>query len=457
MGDCTLWLRFYYSERQVLYMISRFNTWRKQHKIEFFGATVLLLLVTLCADLFGTLFYAANADHDYLTGASFYSPGFVTSLSGVDGNIVDVYVNEDHSKCGIMVYLNDMLSVSTNALDYELFVRDINVSKGTYMRQNLNNPNGGYYVFGSTGYAMIYLVNTGGFKERAIEVIVRSNNLVTEQDAASSDNAEAMLALKEQNSTFSQYDQYRIIVNPSATGAHVVDFLDDMDIEAAYRYCVLDQQEKGVRQTLALDVAALNDGMRKINQYTSDLMALGVRVPKLPECIYGDKFTDDDKVLPVTIVDERAGTSTDMTCPAYMADYVFNGGVEFDWQHQLLGDGIDFFDGLMKSGQTKQQFLRNLALSNTTQDTGTIDISELTMIDGTPLNYDMAESTRQDDMSIFTAAQAYVETVDKYMTTKKQYQTVDLVAYLTLQYNMEVSGQSFTSNLVDGVVTVWGQ
>ena len=460
-------------------MFQRFRTWKKHHSIEFFGATLAILLSLLFVDVAGILMYTANADRDYLSGTPYYAEAYSTSLSGLNGRIVGFYTNEDNTRVGIMLHTDNIANMSTDALQYEVYFRGFNVSKGDYTKITLNNPSGGYYVFGNTGYSMIYLIQSGGFKEQAAEIIVRSNETVVEGQG-SGDAADEVAALKQWNKTFEYYDQFRLIVNPSATGATKVDFLDskdgNVDVMAAYRYCVLDAEEDTVRQKLYNDVAQLNTYMRQINAYKKSLEEnMGVRVPALPAAIAGDRFVncpetakdesgneiktpcelDTVTAIPAIVTGED-GSTKEVSYPVYIANYVYPRGVDFDWMHHKLSEGnVDFFDGLLATGQTKERFLRNLPLQEMTNAAERLDVTMFRRTDGTPLDANINVSTMEDDKRIYEAVTAYITAVNSYQQLKQQYQTGDLVAYLTLQYNMEVSGQSFTSNFVDGVINVW--
>lgn len=449
-------------------MFAQFSSWKKHHSIEFFGVLLILLLSLLVVDVAGSLTHTASADRDYLSENPYYAKRFTTSLSGLTGDIVGFYTNADHSKCGIMVKIDDILNMSTDANDYEIWFRGFNVSKGTYTNYTANRPSGGYYVFGATGYAMIYLVNTGGFKEQACEVVIRSNKTLVKNETTSGDLGEAMQALKKKDLSYSKYDQYRLIINPSASGATVVDFLDDIDIMAAYRYCVLDAQEDSVRAKLYSDIGIMNDSMRQINEYKKNLNFMNVRVPDLSEYIAGDRFVNcpdgengvcecsDVEALPYVTTDKDTGEIVRTVYPVYIPGMVASRGVDFDWQHHRLSDdGVDFFDGLLLDGQTKDRFLKALPTLSTVNYNTVPNISQFSMLDGTPLSESMRNSGRTDEVQIYNLVQSYIGAVSTYVSTKNQYQVTDLVKYLTLQYNMEVSGQAFTSNFTDGIVHIW--
>ena len=408
--------------------LNELNVWRKYHKIESFTIALCLILCVLVVDLAGISIHIKNSDRDALTNQAIYVSDFTTSLSCVKGNIAQVYTNPTNTKCAVLLYFSDMSHIVSDALQYQVFVKGFNVAHGKYASKTLSNPTGGYYIFGSTGYSLIYLVDNNGFQNQALELIVRCNDTIFE----SPDSSKTTYA----DSSYTEYDQFRLIVNPCGALATKVDFLDDFDAVSLYQHAVVTANENRIRDTLTNDVSQLQVLMKKIIDYRTRLEGNGVRVPEVPEMIVGDSF-----------VEEGEGASKQLI---YVPDTVFSNGVSFDWYHTDLLSGSFLTDELL-GVRTPLQFFADL--ENAVPETEP-KLDKFYKLDGTPINEnvnaDIAELA-----SISSDLSSYRTAISDYYKIKKQYQSVDLVNYLKLEYNMMTSGQHFTSNYSDNAVIVW--
>ena len=403
--------------------------WRKSHRIELFAFAVFAVLVLLCVDFVGITLHAKNIDKDTLTSEAIYVSDFTTSLSGVKGEITNVYVNEDLTKCGVLVKFKDMSNIVTDALTYQVYVKGFNVSRGDYAQKTLCSPRGGYYVFGPTGYALIYLVDSNGFQSQALELIVRCNDTIFKSNQSTQDVAK----LKEKDGSYEQFDQYRLIVNPAAEKAERVSFLDDFDVVSLYRDAVVDASEADIRAQLTTDVAELNTQMKAIQNYKAQLEALNVKVPELPEFVAYDHFeNEEDGTLIYT-----PGTN--------MA-----GGVNFDWFHSDLHSGSFLTEDIIGLKKPSQFFGD---LKATERDDMPL-LKEFYTIEGELIIED-TESPLSDVSAMSKNIANYRNALQSYFNLKYKYQAVDLVSYLHLEYNMMNTGKNFSSNYSDNAVIVW--
>lgn len=432
-------------------MIQKFKDWKRHHSIEFFGvclATLLSLLVINCGSI---MIYASKVDMDTMSNNAFYSEHFLTSLSGVQGNIMDVYTNDAGTKCAIMVKLDEPMKVSSDANDYQLYYKGYNISKGGYTNVTLNSPKGGYYVFGTTGYAMIYLTDSSGFANQAVEIVVQGNNTLT---TTSSTNEEIM-NLRKMAANFSQHDCYRIVVNPAASNTTKVSFLDNepFDVVELFQESVVNAEEDKVRTLLAEDVTTLNDYMKQIQNYKKNLQSLSVMVPALPEEVNGDSFSNDD-MLNNDYTKKASADESKEAALIYTPSYVADGGVDFDWAHNTLHDTSFLADFVQKTGKTESAFIASLGQSKSTYKS--VSTSGWTMLDGTAIDFEQVGHSNLDNLkSIHDNIAGYTEVLNKYLQLKQRYQTVDMVSYLELEFNMLNSGKTFTSNYSEGTITVW--
>lgn len=433
-------------------MFRKLMNWKKHHGIEMFGGLLVLCIVALVINSGVILSYAANEDKDYLEGNPYYAEEFVTSKSQTRGTIKAFYTNADNTKVAIMLHFTPITNMSTDAANYQIFYKGFNISKQRYTKRNLNEPVGGYYIFGSTGYAMIYLMDSTGFEQQAGEVVVRSlETLYTNNDSSS----EEIESLKQLDASYEEYDQFRLIINPAGAQATVVDFLDDFDVQRVYQQCIVDEQEAEIRARLMRDTVELNELWSRISAFKKNLTEAGVNVTMLPEEIRGDRFVNcpdaDGKHCEISSKDLVEDVTTQLV---YVPSYVYSGGVDFDWFHEDLHTA-DFLGPLL-GGKTEAAFFQSLVQEKAQYGGMQVDANSFSMLDGTPINLStLATSSLVTDKQIYDAISEYSSAVNDYIEMKRQYQTVDMVEYLSLQYNMQSTGQTFSANLQDDTVHVW--
>lgn len=416
--------------------IKKMISWKKTHRIEAFTMS----LMALCA-CFLVLFVFIGIrmhreDTVLVNDNAVYAEDFTTSLSGVKGQIEQVYVNADRTKCGILVHFDEMSKLSVNAEDYQIFVKGFNVKKGAYSSWQIPQPAGGYCVFGGSGRALIYLSCSKGFGRNAIECIVRSNKTLYTAGGATGEMEE----LQEKDGSFAKYDQYRIIVNPNAVEIAEVDFLDDLDTEALYKQAIVDGAEGDLRETLQQDVDALKIAYDAVMSYRDNLDNMDVRMPALPEEIMSDSFD--------TETDEATGQET----VRYRPGHVYLGGVDIPWEEQTLSDG-SFLDDVTGT-QTPSQYFSVLSAQKAidSETLQTLSSEKWTMKDGTEIRSD---SLDENTSTIRANINDYVAAVRDYCNKKKQYQCTDLVSYLQLEYNMKNAGENMSGSFREGIVTAW--
>ena len=420
-------------------MFSKIMLWRKTHRIELFGVCVGLVLLLMSAVVLNIQFKASREDAEYIRTKAVYVSSFTTSRSGVSGQIQHLFVNEARTKCGILVRVAAPAYMSPNADDYVVFVKGYNPAKGTYDPKTFSNPSGGYCIFGDTGYALIYLIENRGFGDQAIECIVRSNNTIHDSDEVS---------VQSDDPSYAMYDQYRIIVNPNAAEAEVVDFLDDLDASSLYQDVVMSSSEASIRSTLTQDVAAMNDMINTINSLRKTMdESYSIRVPDLPDEIAGDSF------------DVMTHPKTHEKIIVYTPGYVLAGGVDFDWFGWGISESGGFLQTLTGSGSAKQ-FLDELGSTAPTRSQSMKDATsgkDWVTKNGDPISL-VTSANSSGSMSSTARAQvinSYISAVDSYYTLKQKYQCTDLPAYLRLEYEMTSMDQVVSGNFREGTIYAW--
>ncbi len=422
-------------------MFRKLNLWRRTHRIEIFGYGVLcsaLLLIVLCGFI---KFENAGEDRRVMDTTAIYARDFITSLSGVKGSIRELYVNGSGTKCGILVKLDTPSQVSADALDYQVFVKGFDPLKNRYDRGTFSDPSGGYCIFGDTGYALIYLVENRGFGNQAIECIVRSNKILHRTGTTSAEAA----AMQKADGSYAKFDQYRIVVNPNASEATRVSFLDELDPVQLYKQAIMDSEEKDIQERLRADLEAMNAQLATLNGYREALSQRGVRVPALPDEVAGDKF------------EYFQHPDTGEQILVYTPGQVLPGGTNFDW----FGWNIEKAGGFLAKvvgTRSPGQYLGDLANASGKQSE---TMSALIgnggtwyMTDGTVINVDTS-SKLKDEAAVSQAIEDYRESVRKYYDMKRNYQCNDMVEYLVLEYNMQGTGDIVSGNFADGTITAW--
>ncbi len=412
-------------------MIQKLTTWRKRHRIESFGACLMLLLCLIGINVVTIKVYANANDKDYLDGTAIYTTEFTTSLSGVKGYVTELYTNPSHTKVAIMLNFEDPSSLSTQASEYKIYYRNWNISKSRRATQNLNDPKGGFYIYGTTGYAMIWLVNSDGFKNTAAQISVGNETPLK--------IGEGNEELKSQDAYFAESDGFRFYINPRGKSATYTDVLDaavDEDDMAMriYQMSVINESETDQRDKLLKDVEDLNTGMATLMEKKATLETLQVNVPAISEQIYGDNFSIEDGTL------------------IYTPDYIFPDGVNFDWFHNTLSNA-SFLEAFMnENGQSDRGFLESLQQKSANYQLDTLDDARWTLIDGTQVSEDDAESRMSDVSNIGKAIKEYKAAYNEYLQLKHQYQSEDLVDYLRIEYSVRSSVSMYTSTFGNVIV-----
>lgn len=409
--------------------VRKLQRWERHHKIELFGIAIGILLVALLVDFCFIKVHTMDINNGILDNYAIYVNEFTTSLSGVTGNISQVYVNPERTKCVILLYFDDTSKIVADATKYQIFVKGYDVNKARYANTTYSNPTGGYYVFGATGYSAIYLTDASGFSRQCLECIVRCNEVLVSDPQLADEEA------AKRDETYAEFDQWRVIINPCGKSAKVCDFLNDFDIVSLYQDAVIDDNETQMRELLATDISRMNASMKQIINYRDNLISLGVNVPSLPACIAGDTFEYEEEML------------------VYHPQYVFENGVDFDWYHYTLHD-TSFLDLVKSPEQTDIQFFNSLQDYSASQ--GYVSTADWYMADGTLIDLSSASGSQLMNMNAISEnIDGYTTALSDYYSTKMTYQCTDLVSYLAIEANMKDAGKYFTSNYNEYTITVW--
>lgn len=419
------------------------------HSIERFGLT-FLILVTCVAIVLTTIIFKYRKDNkQQLTSTVMYTTNFKTSKTGVAGTVENIYCDTKHTKAFLLLKFDQsaIKSISTDAKNYQMFLTGSSLTQeGT--RLNIN-PSGLFYVFGTTGYMGIYLTEASGFENQILNLIVRCNNELVQQQT--SDDEEVVYY----DETFDEYDQFQIFFNPGGKSAPIAEFLDNSNdgitVANIYEELISRPQEMAIRQTLWSDLQKLKTDMDVIAEYERRVKDDGIAVKDPVSDIKGDIITDKKNVLVASLKYEDAKTKVDSNTMLYLKPKsVPPKGVNFNWQDKTIAQGyIKDLAGKL----TPAQYLSQL-LADTTTEVADTEILDTTWYrtDGTEF---VVNEILDSDVQTEADIEALQEAWNAYETDKTTYMCTDLISLLKLEVQALDSDTNFTINNSDNVLTNW--
>lgn len=406
---------------------SRFDWLFSSHyKMERFGCMFGALVLAMCV-LLGTIIARKMAlDKQTLGNNVIYTTEFEMSLSGNKGKVLNVLCSDDRTQCFILMKWDDMSKVVTDARQYELFLTGTNLDM---VKEDLTcRPSASIFMFGSTGYMGIYLVDMNGFQSQILYLALRCNMLATAAPTDIPDYADA---------TFAQYDQAKIYVNPGASDYTSADFLNqrNLDTYEIYQLGVVASEEASVRGALTSDLAAMDDKLARIREYEARVVQAGITVPPMPVEIAGDSITKNED-----------GTYQ------FTTNYIVSGGYDFDWQAGDVRSG--YLQYLTPSNQTDLQYLTSQRAKRGNMPT--MDTSSLLWLraDGTEFNLETVSSLSESEITTKNAITNLITAWQEYYSLKYRYQTEDVEKLLILEYNAKDVSKNYTVN-AENNITLW--
>lgn len=409
------------------------------HKIERFGVLFLSLLCCMGIVLSTIVVKASKDNSQTLTEQAKYTQSFAMSKSKVNGEVVDVYTNESHTKTFLLLKLDDTTGISTNALDYQMFLTGSSLDTSPSWLKI--NPTGSIYMFGTSGYIGVYLTDARGFDKQILQLIIRCNNDISVVGTGDSEQADQ---------SFSKYDQCMIYFNPGGDNATVVSFLDaegGIDVNALYEELITRPQEQNVKAILNTDVTKMVADIKTIQEYSRQLNAKGIVVNAAPTEILGDKIVDADGNLIASMnmsdwdVTSQATVGDDAVL-SLKSNTVCDGGVYFDWRDGSIKEG--YLKTVAPNVENVKQYLAGLGTTNHMMNTTLIWYQA-----------DGSEYVTGSDSSIDASIQNLIGAWNTYYSDKTNYECVDMPKLLQLEYEVSTFGSDFTVNDGETVLTNW--
>lgn len=423
-------------------IFTKAKNWYYQHRIEAFGYILTACLILMMIDVGFIKYTKTESDIKYEVNHSVYVKNFTSSLSAQEGEIVKMYRSTDAKRVAIMLRFKNISKVVTDASKYKIFYKGYNISEGGYASKTKSNPSGGYVVFKQSGISMIYLNSDTGFEPQAVEIVVRCDDVLSTMNK----NSEATQQLAKVDSSYAQYDQFRIVVNPAGTDMEISTALDEptFNAENLYRDAFVSAEEKQIRAALKSDIDTMAQQLSRINEYHKNLVDMKVMVPEYDTYIYGDVF------------EENQGDKS-VTNYLYTPNNVMEGGVAYAWWGYTLKNG-SFLDYKPESMAQLDDasYIAKLGSdqSLTMQMTPDFNESQVRMANGELLKLD-ENSSIQNTQVITTTVHDYITACNAYIAAKQKYLCKDMKDYCVLEYNMKTTGNSYTINMTPNTITVW--
>lgn len=388
----------------------------KHHRMERFSLTFLTLVVcmSLVVSYAGVINMRAN--NDKLSTIPLYTESTQSSKTNININVVGVYSNKDKSKAFVLMKTDNIDKISTNADNYLSFLTATDLNGRD--RNLKSRPSGSIYVFGTSGYIGVYLVNKGGFPSQILKLTMRSGVELSEvKDTINTD--------VKGDASFKKYDQWNIFFNPGASGTTPLECLD-IDGEPSkldlYNQTVVANEMKLIAEERDAKLEEMRILLNQVSEYTERLDKTdNMQVPTVPEVIAGDSITKD--------IDKNV----------YNVSFnkLVQGGYDFDAVGYDIHKGV-LDDLINKSGNknmTYDQFFA-MMLAKRKDSKGISDIIssiKWTLKDGTFLEDLNTGSQTGKYVNLKKDADKLIEGWSSYYTAKFNYQTNFLEKILNLE------------------------
>lgn len=411
------------------------------------GAFVLLVVSTAVSSW-------SNSQAD-LSAAAVYGDSFTTSLTQQSGDIAGVYVSEDHQRAMVLMELtggsSDNQVWSSNAENYQAFVDG--VTPAGRPQSLATNITGSIVSFGSTGYLGVLMDSDEPFQQQIMALTMRNN-----AELVAGEDPDPELS----GTSFADHDQWRLFVNPGATGAVEISSLagPGLDVADVYAEIVLAQEEQEIRAELDESLVQMRADLARIREYESDLETvradgLSIVPPTVPDSVSGD-----------TIVGEPAdvfeGEVIEESTLALDSEWVDPEGWNIDWRSGSIASG--YLDSLVPEGESYYSYLENKSngiasgdsddappedeIGTPVRDEDKFRVSDIEweLSDGTDLT---EQSQNQALTPLVNLMNSLSQAYQDYYTNKQTYQVDQHRSLLELELQLSAVDSSYTINSED--------
>ena len=372
-----------------------------------------------------------------------YAPAFETSRTHNSGSVVGVFSNTERTKAFVLLKMKNMDELPADAKDYRMYIT--NDSMPGNPRKSDHKPSGSIYMFGTSGYMGLYIIDKAGFEQAIKKITVRiGKELVTVDSNKIQGDAV--------DESFAKYDQFNIHINFGAdfgdkmvqldenspdelvnVGLKESDVLSGDKIEATkiFKTLVIDPQEKDIKAVLLNDLKDMQNKKKLIAEYTERYEKLDIDgkhgiVPEEPMEMRGDEITDVKGVL-------------------YLKpSYVYPNGYDFVWQDRSIEDG--YLEDVVPAGDSALNFMiqHDKAVSENTETKQELwYLSDGSLLSAYEDNGGTQYKVVSDAMNL---RDQIVKFWADYIGMKKTYQISDLRSLLELEIVMRAVDRNYTVN-----------
>lgn len=296
-------------------LYTKFPFLSPHYKMERFIVSTTSLLLCLLLVTGVIVMKHKNDVKSMMTGRTQYTEDIITSKTGHTGQVIGVYNNQDSTKCFVLMKWDSMDTMSRKVADYQLYLTGSNINMGKTKLQS--NPEASLYIFGSTGYMGVYLIDANGFANQIEKLTIRCNQELT----ATIQDLSAI-----GDDSYKVYDMADIYFNPGGSDKIVMDFLDgDMNTKDMYYAMLMKAQEDTLRANLNDKLQTLQTDLSLCSEYERRLDEDGIKWSDTK-----DRQIKNDSVTAYKDDETLLSLNTSYTCA---------GGLNFEWQDGNIYDG----------------------------------------------------------------------------------------------------------------------
>ncbi|MEU3016589.1 hypothetical protein ABZ635_04230 [Nocardiopsis sp. NPDC007018] len=328
------------------------------HAIERFGVITTCFAVTFAVLLVGTIASATVNNRSRMDETALYTTSFTTSRTELSGDVSGIYRNSAGTRALVLMSFRnaDAGSFSADAANYQAFLTGSSERLDT---QALNtNITGSIVSFGSSGYLGVVLDSDAPFTQQIMSLTVRANSELVYKEGTGRELREDL----QDDGSFAEFDQWRLFLNPGASGIEEASSLEASRISptSLYYELVVAEQEEEIRAAMDEQLLEMRAVLARVSEYESEMGRVNVdgvfiEPPEIPIQLAGDAVTG-----------QPAEGDSDSTLKLN-AGWVHPRGYDFDWRLGTVEEG--YLEGIMPDGQSSYiTFLNEKAQSDTQGD-----------------------------------------------------------------------------------------
>ncbi|MBB6121585.1 hypothetical protein [Nocardiopsis algeriensis] len=311
------------------------------HAIERFGVVTGVIATTFAMLLVGTLVSATANNRARLDETALYTPSFTTSRTELSGSVDGVYTNGERTRALVLMRFDSSAagSFSTDAANYQAFLTGSNEQLDT--QALATTITGSIIVFGSTGYLGVVLDSDAPFEQQIASLTLRANSELVYKEGSGRELREDL----KDDGSFTEFDQWRLFINPGASGTEEAESLDSerIDPAALYYELVVAEQEQEIRESMDEQLMEMRAVLNRIDEYDGEMSRVNVdgvfiEPPAVPVQVDGDTVTGDP-------ADDEAESTLSLE-----SAWVDPRGYDFDWRSGSVEEG--YLDAIMPPGET---------------------------------------------------------------------------------------------------------